>query len=274
VQYIGLGAMTSSLSRGGKDVIENIPGVFVTTGRTYTVKNITDYIFYCLNLFNLKKEDVCVGVVGAAGGIGSGVVIMLSTAGFKNFVLIDLERKLENIKHKIFHFEKDDPKINIKISHQVSLVKICDIVIAATNAPEVVIKSEDVNPGTIIINDAQPSDVSPEIIKNRKDVLVIEGGVLFAPEINCHFNFGLSHKNEIFSCLAETLLLAYKDEKRHYSIEDLNLDFLHELSHSARKLRFSINKLQNSQGYISDDFIKNFSYNLMVRKSQKDSWIQ
>ncbi len=268
-KYIGLGAMTASLSKGGRDVVDKVPGVYVTTGRTYTIKNITDYIFYCLNTFKLNKEEVVIGIVGAAGGIGSGVALMLSKAGFKKFVLIDLERKLEIIQKKIILYEKDTNNLDIKISHQVSMVRECDVIIAATSAPEVVIKSEDVTPGTIIINDAQPSDISPDIIKSREDVLVLEGGVLFAPKINCHFNMGLQDKNEIFSCLAETLLLTHRGHLKHYSMDDLDINFLHELAHDGKKLNFSINKLQNNLGYISDDFLNKFTYSLVMRHSKK-----
>jgi fatty aldehyde-generating acyl-ACP reductase len=266
VKYIGLGAMTASLSRGGRDVIERIADVVITTGRTYTIKNITDYIYYCLNIFHLKKEDVIVGVVGAAGGIGSGVTLMLIKSGFKKFVLIDLERKLDILNEKI---DSSKEGIEIMISHQVHNVSRCDVIIAATSAPEVVIKSQDVTSGTIIINDAQPSDISPEIILNRKDVLVIEGGVLNAPHINCHFNMGLKEKNDIFSCLAETLLLTYRKSLVHYSIDNFDLNFLHEISEDGKKLGFSIKNIQNSAGYITDEFMSNFSYNVMVRHSKK-----
>ncbi len=273
-KYIGLGAMTASLSRGGKDVVEHISNVIVTTGRTYTVKNITDYIFYCINTFNLNKEQVTIGIVGAAGGIGSGVATMLARAGFKKFVLIDLERKLEHVKNKIISLEKETIDLDIKISHQIPLVSMCDIIIAATSAPEIVIRSEDVAPGTIIINDAQPSDISPEIVKNRKDVIVIEGGVLHTRDIKCHFNLGLQDKNDIFSCLAETLLLSYRNSPQHYSMNELDVNFLHELSEDGKKLDFSISKLQNNDGYISKNSIELFSYSLMVKHSRKQSWIQ
>jgi predicted amino acid dehydrogenase len=257
-KYIGLGAMTSSLSRGGRDVIENVPDVYITTGRTLTVKNITDYIFKCVDLFNLDISNVTIGIVGAAGGIGFGVATLLARNNFKKFLLIDVERKLIPLKKRILDLEPDNRNSVIKISHQINEVKNCNIIVAATSAPEVVITSNDVSPGTIIINDAQPSDISPDIVKFRHDVLVIEGGVLTTPNIDCHFNMGLFKKNDIFSCLGETLILAHRNESWHYSMDDINLEFLNELRKTSNLLDYKISGIQNSRGYVTDLFIKNF----------------
>ncbi len=257
-KYIGLGAMTSSLTAGGNDVINNIKDIYITTGRTYTIKNITDYILRIEKSFNLDKSKISIGIVGAAGGIGSGVAILLAKMGYKNFYLIDLERKLNVLREKILLIEKHSKDVSIDITHRVDTVSQCKIIIAATSAPEVVIKSQDVSPGTIIINDAQPSDISPEIIENRKDVLVIEGGVLNAPGISCNFNMGLSRKDDIFSCLAETLILAHNNSDKHYSINQLDFEFLELLSDVGVKLRFNNELMQNSMGIIDEKYIKNF----------------
>ncbi len=258
-RFIGLGAMTASLARGGKDVIENVSDVYVTTGRTYTTKNISEYIDYCVEKFGLAKNKIKIGIIGAAGGIGSGTAIILARKNYKNFVLIDLERKLDNLKKKIEVIERHASDLSITISHQISEVSECEIIIAATSAPEVVLKSEDVAPGTIIINDAQPSDVSPEILKTRKDILVIEGGVLTTPNINCHFNMGLAKKSDVFSCLAETLLLTYRDSKNHYSIDDFDPNLYKELEEDGIKIGFKISDLQNELGYISKQQLEEFA---------------
>lgn len=239
-KYIGLGAMTASLSHGGKKIISHIPDVYLTTGRTYTVKNITDYILYVTDTLKLDKNIIRIAIVGAAGGIGSGVAISLARNNFKKITLIDLERKLDNVKKKIADIERRASDLDIKVDHKLSAIYECKIVIAATNSPEIVIRSGDVSPGTIIINDAQPSDIDPEIIINRKDVLVIEGGVLHTSDINCHFNLGLKHKNDIFSCLAEVIILASNNEAGHFSIDDFDTKLYDRLSTLALRAGFSM----------------------------------
>jgi len=258
VKYIGLGAMTASLTRGGKDVIDKVKGLYITTGRTYTVKNITDYIEFCVNRFNLDSSKVKIGIVGAAGGIGSGVAVAVARKGYKNFLLIDLERKILRLKDRIEILEKHELNLKIELSHKVSDVGSCQIIIAATSSPEIVIKSEDVNPGTIIINDAQPSDVSPEILNNRPDIMVIEGGVLNAPKMDCHINFGLANKDDIFSCLAETLLVTYLKSEHHHSLDDFDSDLYIKLEELGVKLGFSMS-IQNDLGIIEKKQLDEFA---------------
>ena len=256
-RYVGLGAMTASLSRGGKDVIEQVANVYVTTGRTFTIINITNYIEYCVKRFNLDRNTIRVGIVGAAGGIGSGVAISLARKNYRNLLLIDLERKLSNLKKHITVLENHSKILSVGLSHKVGDVISCDIVVTATSSPEIVIRSEDIKSGTIIVNDAQPSDISPEILRNRPDVLVIEGGVLHAENIDSHFNYGLAHKNDVFSCLAETLLLSSIGSDGHYSIDDFNPDLYASLEDVAIKLHFSA-CMQNDLGIIGEDRLRDF----------------
>lgn len=257
--FVGLGAMTASLTRGGKDVMESISDVYVTTGRTYTIKNIVEYVEYCVELFALNREKITVGVVGAVGGIGSGTTIALAQKGFKRFMLIDVERKIPHLHGHLERLNNLFPDLKINVSHKVESIKDCTIVVGATSAADVVIHPHHVTPGTIIINDAQPSDVSPEVLKTRNDVLVIEGGVLHAPGIDCHFNFGLMDKHNIFSCLAETLVLAHRNQKEHSSIGEFDLSFFKSIDDHGKKLGFKISKLQNEHGYVKDDFLSKFA---------------
>lgn len=265
--YFGLGAMTGSLSAGGLNVIERVKQVYITNGRTYTAKNIADYVDYCLERFRISSEKVRIAIVGAAGGVGSSVAILLAKKRIKNFTLIDLERKLIHVKKNIESIKNNNSDLTVKISHKIDEISNCDVVIAATSAPEVVIKSEDVQPGTILINDAQPSDISPDIVLKRKDVLVIEGGVLIAPNIDCHFNFGLADKSNIFSCLAETILISYMNICDHLSLGNLSIKRLEELSESSRALGFEIGRPQNSSGYITDEDLKEFGKIILKRQS-------
>lgn len=259
--HIGLGAMTASLSKGGLDVIEAVKGVYVTTGRTYTVGNIVAYIEDATRRFALHRPAVTVAIVGAAGGIGSGVAFALARAGYRRFILVDVERKADHVRRHMAAIEehadaaaqiRPSMPLNIEISHQMGVLSRAHIIVGATSAPEAIIRSEDVEPGTLIINDAQPSDVSPEIVRSREDVLVIEGGVLRAPGIDCHFNMGLAHRNDIFSCLAETLLLARRGDSSHYSLGEFRPDFLDSLRADAAELGFAPSP-QNDLGNISPE---------------------
>jgi predicted amino acid dehydrogenase len=132
-------------------------------------------------------------------------------------------------------------------------------IIAATNHPEALIKSEHVKQGAIIVDDAQPSDVDEEIFINRKDVLALEGGVVHAPKINTHFNFGLKHKTDIFSCLAEAIILASLDHRSDFQVGTLlsvSKSDIDKISDAAKMLGFTVGHFQNDLRLYTDEDIE------------------
>ena len=190
-KLIGLGGLTSSFSKGGLDLINKVD-INITTGHAYTSYNVTQNFFELVRYMDLKK-DISIGIVGAAGSVGSTSAKLIAREGFNNLILIDVERK----KHYFEDLGKEIHNLNsstrIEFSHQIKDIKDCDVIIAATNAPEALIKSLDLKEGAIVIDDAQPSDVHPDVL-DRKDVLVIEAGVTHTPNINSNFNFGLKNR--------------------------------------------------------------------------------
>ena len=71
----------------------DIDGIAINTGRAYTVRNITAYVKYVVELFKLDKEKITIGIVGAGGSIGLSSFLYLVKLGYKNFILIDLSSK-------------------------------------------------------------------------------------------------------------------------------------------------------------------------------------
>lgn len=257
-KIVALGAMTSSLSGSGLHVINSVRDVVITNGRTYTALNIVSYILYCIDYFKYDIKSIKIAIVGAAGGIGRGVTDLLIKEGIENLILIDLERKIENIRENYAKFNNNSKnQFSFRVDHRLESLREAKIVIAATSSPEIVIKSKDVESGTIIINDAQPSDVDPDILVNRDDVLVIEGGVVRTTSIKCHFDLGLHHENDIYSCLAEAVLLAYSNTENEHFVE-LNENTAMKLKRCSKELNLKISGFQNSLGYISSDFINQF----------------
>src|SRR6185369_17715493 len=108
---------------------------------------------------------------------------------------------------------------------------------------------------TIIINDAQPSDVHPDVIKTRDDVLVIEGGVIHTPGVRCNFNFGLAGREDTFCCLGEVLILAHRGHFKHFALGELDLNLIAEIEKMSAGLSIGLSKFQNDSGYIPEDKI-------------------
>ncbi len=259
VGVIGFGALTASFSKGGLDLVDVVNDIGITTGRAYTVKIVTDYAKKVIHDFGFDITTIKVAIVGAGGSIGFGSAQVLVEYGVKNFLFVDLEKRAEHLKEKIKHLKNKNNKIVVEISHAISNIKGYDIIIAATNSPEVIIKPDDLSSGAIIINDAQPSDISPEVL-DRDDVLVIEGGVIYTPGIQCNFNLGLADKEDTFCCLGEVLILAHNFHFKSFALGELNLELIKEIEDMASTMNIQLARFQNNKGYINSqqmNYIKN-----------------
>lgn len=249
-KIVGLGALTSSVTKGGLDLVDRVK-CNITTGHAYTAHNVTSNIFKLAELFNADKKRAIIAVVGAAGSVGSTSAQLIARAQFANLLLIDIERKAHLVNELIPYLKNLNPNINIEVSHQIGTVKKADFIITATNTPEALIEAEDLKSGAVVIDDAQPSDVSPEALK-REDIMVIEAGLVHTPNIRNHFNFGFRDKYDNYCCLAEVLILASEEWNSHYVINRATLELVDEISELGNKLGFHVAEFQNFQEKISE----------------------
>lgn len=252
VGIMGFGAMTASFTQGGKILTEDVEKLGITTGRAYTAKTVTDYAKQAIADFSLPLDRMQLAVVGAAGSIGSSCTKILAQYGVRRFILVDLERKRETIQSLTDYIESIHPENVVTITHQIPDIRSADMIIAATSSPEIVIGPDDLAPGAIILNDAQPSDVSPEVIVQRDDVLVVEAGVIRTPGVRCNFNLGLVAKDETFCCLGEALILAHDGHFAHYALGELDLDLITDISERGKKLGFTITPYQYQGRYVTE----------------------
>jgi predicted amino acid dehydrogenase len=73
---------------------------------------------------------------------------------------------------------------------------------------DAVILPEHLKSGAVVCDVARPRDVSVRVAKERKDVLVIEGGVVAVPgDVDFRFDFGFPAKTA-YACMSETMMLA------------------------------------------------------------------
>jgi predicted amino acid dehydrogenase len=251
-RIIGLGALTSSFSKGGTDVAEKVD-IDVTTGHAYTAYNVTWFFFIIVEKLALRKDEVITAIVGAAGSVGSTSALMIARAGFQNFLLIDIARKKELVENLYEDLKKVNPAARIEISHEIGSVKKANFIITATNAPEVVIRSDHIKSGTVIIDDAQPSDVSKEVF-DRNDVIVVEGGLVHTPGISSNFNFGFRDRNDNFCCLAEVLVLAAEEREGHYTLgRGASLQLVNEIAALGKEYGFRPAECQNFKEVIKEE---------------------
>ena len=253
---VGLGALTASFSRGGKD-LKGDSKVGIVTGRIFTSKIIVDTVEKAATALDLNKDSK-IAIVGAAGSIGTACAQLLAFKGFTNMLLVDLSNKNDRIKALIKEVKEIQPSCMIEQSNQISSIRQSDIIIAATNRPDALIRTEHLKPGAVVVDDAQPSDVDPGILRERDDVLILEGGVAHMDGVKINFNLGLKHPEDIFSCLAETIILAYlgsDDDFQVGQIMKLDFDALKRLEEAARKIGIRVGDFQNFEKVYTQDEI-------------------
>ena len=251
IKIVALGALTSSVTKGGLDLLD-VKDVSITTGHAYTGYNVTQNLFKLMEIFDSKPERVKVAIVGAAGSIGSISAQILARAGYTDLLLVDLERK----KHLIHELMKEihtlNPTVSVRISHHIGDVKESDFIIAATNAPEALIKSDDLKSGAVVIDDAQPSDVHKDVLM-RGDVLAIEAGVVHTPGIKSMFSLGLKSQFDNFCCMAEVLILAAHKWSSHFVLNRANLEHVDQIAEWGKELGFQVAGFQNRLEAISSE---------------------
>lgn len=251
VALVGLGGLTSSLSGGGHELLD-IQGINITTGHAYTAYNVCETLFKVVREFGASKEKLVIAVVGAAGSVGTLCAEIIARAGYTNLILIDLERKHTYIDEYLPELNKLNPSIKVEVTSDITAVLRADMVITATNAPEALITPELVHDGMVIVDDAQPSDIHPDVLK-IENVLVLEAGIVHTPGVHSNFNYGLKSRTDNFCCMAELLILASHSWNNHYVVRRATLAHVDEISGWGNELGFTVASFQNFQESISHE---------------------
>lgn len=249
IRMIGLGALTSSLSKGGLDLIDKVD-LNITTGHAYTAHSVTSYVFDLADFMNLDTQSTVVAIVGAAGSVGSSSAKLIARRGFSKLILIDLERKLESVEKLAEEIKKLNLVAEVRVTNEIKHCREADMIVTATNTPEALLRTEHLKSGAIVIDDAQPSDISLEVL-DRADVLVVEAGVVHTPNINSNFNFGLKNRHDNFCCMAEVMILAAKEWDKHYVINRPTLEMIDNVINWGEELGFQRGEYQNFKEKIS-----------------------
>lgn len=211
---LGLGALTSVVGDGGVTVAKAL-NIAVTTGNSYTVATAVEGAKRGLSLMGTPMEQATVAVVGAAGSIGRTCAILLAREA-RRLVLVGRNTAgLESLARDICGVTA---RAEIRLTDDIaSGLRDADLIVTVTSAVDAIILPEHLKRGAVVCDVARPRDVSVRVARERKDVLVVEGGVVAVPggdvrfrEIkrpDTEFSFGFPPRTA-YACMSETMLLA------------------------------------------------------------------
>ncbi|MDH5181029.1 MAG: aminotransferase class III-fold pyridoxal phosphate-dependent enzyme, partial [Gammaproteobacteria bacterium] len=241
VRVVGLGAFTSVFSRRGTTVAGRVP--VVTTGNILTAAMGFAAIERVMERRGRYIKDAVVGVVGAKGSIGSLCAKLLARSQPKEIVLVG------NPNSNISHLEQIEMEIReltrcpVSITDNFDDLAKCDIVLSATSSSQPVLDTAPIKSGAIVCDVARPPDAS-EVLRERPDITVIDGGLVALPDPTVRFGVGniQGFPDGIqLACLSETILLSMAQVDRDMGLgENVTLDEVDEIVALARKHGFGL----------------------------------
>jgi fatty aldehyde-generating acyl-ACP reductase len=245
----GLGAFTSIVTRDGRDLEGNVQ-LGLTTGNPHSAAIAVQNVLEAAALTHLSLPHATAAIVGGAGSVGSSCAKMLARL-VARVILIDIKKDAVQTLIQDLAGQPAAVEGTSNLDH----VREADIVIAATNNPYILLTAAHLKPGAIIIDAAQPKNVSEEIPRQRPDVIVIESAVVQTPDVDVHFDLDLA-PGEALGCLSETMILTAIGWRGHYSLGKADPSLAAHMIASGRALGFRLAKFRNSTGYITDEHLQ------------------
>jgi len=242
----GLGAFTSIVTRDGQELKEKVH-VGLTTGNAQSAAIAVQNVLHAAALTNLSLPHAVVAIVGGAGSVGSACAkILARVAG--TLLIVDIKK--DELQSLVTYL--GDQPATVRGMTTLDHVQEADVVIATTNNPHILLTAAHLKSGAIVIDAAQPKNVSGDVPLQRPDVLVIESAVVRTPDVDVHFDLDLGAR-EALGCLSETMILTAIGWNGHYSLGKADLSHTEHITTVGRSLGFRLAPFRNSAGYVTEE---------------------
>lgn len=238
-RMVGLGALLPSLTRAGSMLANEFHAPGITTGHGYTALAIAWHVAGVSCVLGLDSPSVA--VVGAAGSTGRAAIRCMNRLGEQNLILVDRPEK-----HALLQRFAGELDGNVRIGTDLSALRQARIVVCVTNSVRALIQADMLSEGCVVIDDAQPENVSRQVAEERPDVTVLKC-LAHVPGLNFPFDMEFFPKSlreqtreYTYTCLAETILLSAAGCRDHFSIGDPTLSQLIQLEELADRWNVGI----------------------------------
>jgi fatty aldehyde-generating acyl-ACP reductase len=252
-KIVGLGAFTSVVGDGGITVAKSLD-IAVTTGNSYTVATAIEGALKAAEIMGIDLSTAQLAVVGAAGSIGRTCALVLSRC-IPQVNLVG--RQLEPL-NKVAEEIKASTGVTARVFTEVHTgIKNADIIITVTSAVDAIIQPSDLKPGAVVCDVARPRDVSWRVVKERDDVLVLEGGVVAVPgNVAFNFNFGFP-PGTAYACMSETMILALEGRYENFTLgKDVSVEQVDEISALASRHGFRLDGFRSFEKAVTEEYIQ------------------
>ena len=240
-RILGLGAFTSVVGDGGVTVGQYLK-IPITTGHSLTVAVAVEALERAARCRGIQPEAMTSAVVGATDRFGSACAELLAPMVAELVPMGKRECKLLEVQERV----RSAGARSMRVVTNVEGVCDADLVLSATGTTAPVIQPQHLRRRAIVCDVARPRDVSSRVGKERKDVLVIEEGIVDVPgEVDFGFYFGLP-PGKAYACIAEAMLLALESRYRSSSVgKRVEIGQVREMALLAHKHAFAISGAQD-----------------------------
>lgn len=250
VKIVGLGETLGSLTKFGISIEDAIPELKVTTGHAYTVQLVGQVLKKGASSLGLDMKDSTLAIVGAGGAIGSSAAQLLSS-DVKKIILHDLGPQFSRIQNIASRIDNE----NFEITSDNNRLREADLIVAATTNPFPFITRECVKPGTIIVDDSQPVNMTREEAFASK-ALLLHPIAQIPDGVSRTFDFSLPDLCD-FSCAAEVMALASTGEYHMRTIGRLeDIDQVQNVTGLTQQTGITVAPLQSFGQLIPEDYIR------------------
>lgn len=249
-KILGLGAFVPIMTEDGT-YLKGKTKMALTTGSAFSAVIAIQNVLKASKLAKLDFKKCNLAVIGAAGSVGS-VCAKALARDFENILLID--KNIPGLDKISTSLKQAFNQKNIIQSDDINKIKDADIVLVVTNTPGAIVRSTHLKPGAMIVDAAQPRNVSIKVPHERKDVVVIESGIAEADSITVDCNIGFESKKEVYSCLAEVLILTWMQSFGDH-VGDVDFDYAMKLWEVADKAGVRVGRFRSCLGMIDEGFI-------------------
>lgn len=232
---VGLGAFTSVVGDAGVTISRQL-NVPVTTGDSYTVAVAVETLVTAGRRMGIEPTRATAAIVGASGAIGSASARLLADE-VANLILVG------RTAHRVQALAADLSGMAARVvpTTELETISQADLVLASSSAPQALIGPSHLGAGTVVCDVARPRDVARQVIDQRDDVLVIDGGIVQVPgEVDYGFDFGFP-SGTTYACMAETMALVLEGRMESYTLgKQIRLAQVREIKDIAERHGFHL----------------------------------
>ncbi len=252
-KIIGLGAFTSVAGDGGITPKKGLK-IAVTTGNSYTVATALEAAKLAAQKMAIDLDREEIAVVGATGSIGKACAVILAQEGRKVRVVGRDPEKVTRIQAEI---EQLTDRSVPGFTDVEQGIKGSRVILTVTSAIGNIIRTDWIERGAVVCDVSRPRNVAKEIMHTRKDVLVIEGGIVDVPgDPDFGMDFGYP-PGKAYACMSETMVLTLEGRFEDYTLgKEVQVEQVKEINQLANKHGFKVSGLRSFDKEMTDEEIE------------------